>query len=193
MVFVLGLLFAGACVVCCGGLVGLGWYFMRGMTDDPAEVRRVTQQMLQIELPEKLQPAMAMEVRVPWGGQPVFTMAFYVDPATQSALGLVSSPHMSAEQKRPEMERRLKESFRQQGFDIDADWEEIKQWEREIEVRGEKVRFTFTSGTDRESGTRFLALTGLVQGDRGPVMLTFVAPADQYGEEGMVKVIESIR
>ena len=43
------------CVLCCGIFGGLGYYLKRAASHDPQTVRQVTESMVQMEIPERIQ------------------------------------------------------------------------------------------------------------------------------------------
>ena len=74
--------------------------------------------------------------------------------------------------------------------------ENVKEWkrsEREVTVRGQATTFQFATGEDEERGKRFLHVTGMFEGENGPVIVMFIGDAEKYGEETVVEMLESVR
>ena len=64
----------GVLLLLCCGLVGFGGfagyrYFQNALIDDPDKVRQITDAIVTIEIPESLEPKMAMDMRVPFSGR----------------------------------------------------------------------------------------------------------------------------
>src|SRR5262245_24497058 len=64
---VLGIGFCALMLVCCGGLGMGGFYFYRvaskAMITDPDEIRRVTNEIVTITIPDSFEPKMAMNMQ----------------------------------------------------------------------------------------------------------------------------------
>jgi hypothetical protein len=193
VLLILGILFGVLILLCCGGIVTTGWYFARATSDDPGTVRAVTEQMVEIELPQEFQPAMSIDFKVPFSGKRLFSAAVYADEDSHSMLTLASIGKAVPDEQREQVERQIRESLRKEGVNVDTDSEEWESWERELDVRGQKRAFTFAAGKDAESGTRFISATGQIDGKQGPVILMFAGDAEKSDEERVVRVIESIR
>ena len=189
VLIVLAILGGLVMLLCCGGFVGMGYYFRDAVSDDPAVIARVS---AEIDVPGELEPKASFKMNVPFSDRQLMTWVVYMDEATQSMLMLGTFGEAMAGMDRDEFQRGLRQSMEEQGV---AREENVAEWhthEKEITVRGEPVTFFFATGED-DSGNPRIQVTGTFQGDRGPVMVTFSGDAEKYPEERITEVIESIR
>ena len=189
----LGVLFLLLVVLCCGGILVSGWYFSNSVSEDPDQIAALTQEILEIDVPEDLRPKVAFDMKVPFSGQKVMTWVVYADEATGSMLLLASFGEALQGQNQDQLTAQLEQSLRQQGL---APEENVPHWERstrEIEVGGEPVSFNFATGEVADSGKRRIEVTGTLERADGPVLLTFSGDAEKFPEEAIVEMIESIR
>jgi hypothetical protein len=193
VLLILGAVFGVLILLCCGGVFSVGWYFARSMSDEPQDVRAVTERMVDIEVPAGYKPATSIDFKVPFSGKRVFAWATYVDKKNHSALVLASIGEAIPEQQRQNVELEIKRSLREEGIDFGRQQEDWETWERQIEVRGRKATFTFASGKDAEKDTRLLSAVGQFQGKQAPVIFMFIGEAEHCDEGQIVKIIESIR
>jgi hypothetical protein len=189
-----------ALLLCCGG-VGFGvWkvtqaakqFIENAAIEDPVKIREQTAAMLQIEIPDKYQPKLGMNLGV-------FRMAIYQtepeQPNPDDLLMLMEMTQFGANNQ--QQEQQLRQSMQQQMQQQrgNQNFKSSKSETREIEIRGKKVSFEFTEGITGEPGEEKTVhmVSGIVQGKTGPVMLQLVAPDENYDEAQVLKMLESIK
>jgi hypothetical protein len=197
VLIVLGIVFLVLVLLCCcGGGAFVWWgasYMEDAISDDPQVVRQVTSEIVDIEVPEKLQPQFSMDMKVPLSDERFMVMVVYGDQADGTAVMLASFGEAFAAQGQAQMKDQMEQSLREQGLAPGGDLGSQEVTEREIEVRGEPVKFAFVTGEDSESGKQRIMVNGMVEGKTGPVMIMVFADPEQLSEEEIVEMIESIK
>ena len=194
---IVGIIFGLLILLCCGGLVGLGIYgasyFSDAMSQDPAVIAECTAQFVEMEIPPQFAPVMSFDMTIPFSGEALMVWVVYADEPSGSMLMMASLGAVMVAQNQEDVQRQLKESMRQQGL---AAGEDVDEWEssvREIEVRGEPTAFTFAVGKNTETEAQRIEVSGMFEGQSGPVMLILSADAAVIDEEAVVEMIESIK
>ncbi len=187
-----------ALVVCCGGASILAWRFgsaakdfMANMaTSDPAEIRRQTKEMLNIAIPEQFQPMQGMNMVA-------FRMLmFQTDTAADGSSGMLMLMELPMQQmgvNAEEQERELRKSMQQQ--QANQGLTQTNSETRDIQIRGEPIAFEFSEGTNSSQGQdkKIHMVGGVVRGNRGPVMIQFTLPEEQYDEAEVIETLQSIQ
>jgi hypothetical protein len=196
VLLILGIIFLVLVVLCCGGGLALFWagasYMKDAFSDDPQVVRRVTGEIVDIEVPDKLQPQFSVNMKVPISGERFMVMVGYGDQAKGTAVMLASFGKEFAAQGQAQMQNQMEQQLRQQGLGPEQNMGPQEVAEKEIEVRGEPVKFLFATAKDPESGKERIQVTGAFQGKTGPVMIMVFADPEVLSEEEIVEMIESI-
>ena len=194
---IVGIIFGLLILLCCGGVVGVGFYMRSyvgdAMSQDPAVIVERTSQFVEMEIPPQLSPTMSLDMAIPFSDEPLMVWVVYSDASTNSTLMMASLGQMMAQQNQDQTRQQLEQSMRQQGV---AAGEGVDEWERsvkEIEVRGEPVEFNFGIGKNTDTGAQRIELSGMIEGKSGPVMLILSADAELIDEEAAVAMIESIK
>lgn len=197
VLLILGGLFLVLIVICCGGLVVTTFwaqsYAKETFSQDPQVVRRVTAEIAEIDIPEKLRPLVSMNMKVPFTGQRMMTIVAYGDKESDSALALAAFAEAMAGQDRQQFELQLRQMLDQEGLDKQKAVVPQEVEEKEISVRGQPQKFTFIRGKDAETGKPRLEVKGTFEGKEGASFFQFSGDAETYDEQQIVKVIESIR
>lgn len=197
VLIILGIVFLVLVLLCCGGGLAVFWagasYMKNAVSKDPQVVRQVAAKIIQIDVPEKLKPQFSMDMKVPFSGERIMVMVVYGNEASGATVMLASFGKEFAGQSEAQMQNQMEQSLRQQGFAPEDDLGPGKATEREIQVRGKPVKFTFTTAKDPESGKQRIMVNGMVEGETGPVMIMVVADPETLSEEEIVKMIESIK
>ncbi len=184
-------------VLCCGGFIALSVYFKQwldqSIASDPAAVRQIGSEIARIEIPDDLQPAFAMDIKVPFTGQPIVKSASYADKASQSVLTLMAFSEMAGAPDQGQVQAQIQQELRNRGLRKDQPLSDRQSRERKIKVRGEEAVFTVAAGKDAGSGKSRLEVTGSFSGENGRVLLMIDADAEKYPEDRIVKMLESIK
>ena len=194
---IVGIIFGLLILLCCGGLVGVGiWtaqYMGDAMSQDPTVIAECTAQFVEMEIPSQFAPVMSFDMTVPFSDDTLMVWVVYADESSNSMLMMASLGAMMAQQSQGDVRRQLEQSMRQQGV---AAGEGVDEWEssvKEIEVRGEPVAFNFAVGENADTGAQRIEVSGMFEGQSGPVMLILSADAKVIDEQAVVEMIESIK
>jgi hypothetical protein len=93
-----------------------------------------------------------------------------------------------------EIRKSISQSMREQGLQS-ADEENIQVAEthqREFTIRGKPATFTFKTGHNTETDEDVIEVTGSFEGKLGPAVFMMIADPEEYPEEEIVKIIESL-
>jgi hypothetical protein len=186
----------GLCVLlCCGGVMGLGFFAQRfaqqAISQDPGVIAAKTGEITQIEIPDGLQPAGSFDMNVPFVGR-MMLWTIYEDKQSNSSLVMFTVGERFASQTQDGMRQTMDQSLRQQG---QAGQEQIQDGEsstKQIEIRGQQATFTVIKGKGQDSGAPRIQVVGFFQGETGPAMLMFDGDAEKYSEEQLIEMLESI-
>lgn len=187
-------------LLCCGGAMMLGWRFANMaqtfvenmIVTDPDKIRDMTAQMLDIEIPEMLEPKQGMDMVA------VRFVVYQLDRDAGGESGMLMLMEMGTQQfgvNPQQQEQELRKNMQQQ--QQYQNFKSKKSEKREFEIRGEKVAFEFTEGLldggVPDSERKVHQIQGVFKGKRGPVMLQLMLPDDKYDEEEITKMLESIK
>jgi hypothetical protein len=193
VLIVLGVVFLVLIVLCCAGAIVLFFYLKESTSDDPVVVRQVTAKIVQIDIPEELQPAFSLDMKVPFSDRTFMVAAFYADKASQSILVLAMPGEALTGRNQEQLRVQIDQSLRQQGLGPDEKLRRLDYGEKEIQVRGQPVKFGFATVEEVESGKKRREVTGVFQGENGPVMFIMLVDPEVFDDERITGIIESIR
>ncbi|MFH1266140.1 MAG: hypothetical protein ABIK89_10460 [Planctomycetota bacterium] len=182
-------------VACCGGGIWMGMHFSNSVSEDPDVAVAVTEKMVRMDIPAELEPVGSLNVTWPLTGGTIIVGAAYADESTQSLLVLASFGSIFAEEmQQQEMLDQLDQDVLQaKGLVPVVNVQDWETHEKEIEVRGQPVTFSFSVGQDVDSEAQRIEVNGTFEGEDGPVKFWFRADAEKFDEDTIVKTIESIR
>ena len=179
--------------LCCGGGIGVMYYFGTSMvSQDPAVVASKTDEITEIKVPDGLEPKMSFDFKNPFSSQRLMLWTVYVDEGTESVLVLFALAAASVSGDQEEMRRQMDQSLRQQGMGDQEDITVEESYTKEVEIRGETATFNIEKGVGEKSGRPRIQVTGVFQGETGPAILMLNVDAEKYTEEQIVEMIESI-
>ena len=199
ILLVLGVLAGLALVVCCGGLMIVGWrlqsYMAEAVSTEPAVIEAAKDEIVQIDIPETFSPQMSFDMKVPFVEQRVFMAVVYTMEGVQGNLMLMAIGPLVSDTDREQFTEQMKEAFQQQGGQGQGNvrLEVAETLEREFEIRGQPTKFRLQKGKNPDSGTEMIELSGTFSGKSGPVILMLTVEADRFDEEQITTMIESIR
>ncbi len=181
VLLILGGVFGVMMLLCCGG--ALWFYSKMGITQNPQQVQAIQRQIVDIQVPEGYQPQMGMDMSV---GPVTMKMAVFVSEG--GMLMLMQMPEQSSEE---EMRQKMEESLQQQGKNQQINVDSRKT--RTVVVDGQEVEFDFIEGTHADSGGKVRQVIGQFPGRGGTVMLMLVVPEDQWDEDEVMEMLQSIK
>jgi hypothetical protein len=191
LLIALGIAFAVALLLCCGVVGYFVYYVKSSIVEDPAEVRAMTDEITQIDIPQPLAPVGGGRFMIPFTSRVIATAVFYADQPSNSMLMLIAMGDAFDEKEG----RKIEQSFRQQGNQND-EREQLVETHTQIygfTIRGELAKFTIVTGVGAESKKPRIQVQGAFRGKTGPVMLASDFDADVIDEAQVLQMLESIR
>jgi len=188
----IGIVSAVLVVLCCGGLFVGGWYIARyvekAASKDPAVVRQVAAQIVQMDLPPGFQPQGSLDMSFPLS----IVFAVFADQSSGSTVIMAQFGEMY-QQNQAQMQAQLEQQMRLQGMGHQTKAGTVKSRQEEILVRGQPVVFTFAEGKEQGTGRKRLDVMGVFPSQGKMVMLMISVDPAKYDEAQVKKMIESIR
>ncbi|WP_339729357.1 hypothetical protein [uncultured Gimesia sp.] len=177
----------GICLLlCCGGL----YYAFRStefkMTEKKEDIIEIQNDITEITIPDSFKPQAGMSMKIV--GMEM-RMAVYEEKAKQGAIVLmsISTPDDGMVDLEKEFQKNMRQNNQNQ-----RDLKITKEETREFTIKGKKVDFNFSEGTDPK-GKEFHQISGVFSGKKGPAFLFIQLSSETYNEEEIVKMIESIK
>jgi len=195
LLMVLGITFGVLGLLCCGGIGGgLFWSYRllkNSMSEDPATIHRITDEIASIEIPESFEPKVSVDFQVPFTGQKSIKWVAYEDAAHEGSLMLAQFDEAFGDEA--SMREQLRISVRDSGRG-DRDDIDVKTSEKyESEINGAPAKFTIAEGTRRNTSHEYWEVVGTFRGKEGPAILIFTMKAADFSKEDVMKVIHSIK
>jgi len=170
--------------LCCG----VGYYFFQNaLTQDPVKIAAMQKEIVEIDLPAGLQPAMGMNMNF---GVMTMTMAMY-NPNQTTSLMLMQM------QLSGQTEEQMQQAFSQQAGQQqqNAQFKMESSETKTIKVDGQDRNFIFAKGTiSPPSGTAtpVRMVTGMFPSKNGMGFIQYSIDETTYDEAAVIKTIESI-
>lgn len=171
-------------VLCCGG--AFWWVSTWKPTEDPVKVRAQTAEIIDIEIPESYQPAMAMNMNMVF-----MTMQMTMWTAPGNGMLMIAQAQAPQGADQAQMEQQLSQSMRQQQMGQQLNVKESET--RTISIEGKDVDFTFAKATNANDNSDWRQVTGAFPGKGGTAFINLQQPADSFDEAAVVKMLESIK
>ncbi|MFN7806065.1 MAG: hypothetical protein ACK5TO_18770 [Planctomycetaceae bacterium] len=173
-------------LLCCGGLFGAGVWLKRtaeqAQVTNPVEVRALAGQIASIKLPESFEPQQGLQLPVVGMRMVTFYRPDRIGWTVvlmENSMGFDSSDPA----QRDQMIKQIQQQENQEGNLTDTE-------DREIEVAGQKVSFQF--GTKTIRGVTVRQVLGFVPLKKGVVMVNITGPIDDFDEDEVVAILQSI-
>lgn len=184
--------FGGVCMLlCCGGL----YYAAKNMdlkmqvTEKVPEIIAIQNEITEITIPEQFVPKAGVTFSIIGKGM---KMVIFEPADVQGVLILMSIT--VPDDGMIDMEKEFRNSLNDQNQNQNHRKLDItKEEPREFTIKGKKLNFTFAEGTDKQNGEKFHQVTGVFPGKNSPAFLMLQIESDEYNEEEIVKMIESIK
>jgi hypothetical protein len=185
----------GVLVLLCCGFFGASTFWLvrtaqQALTKDPEEIRRLTDQIVAIKIPESLPPKAGMDLTLPFVGTKFMTWVAY--GADESHNGLFLAQFAEGLVKEEDMRTQWRDSMRQSG---ERDWDDIKVEESdnvEIPVNGSNATFTISKGQDSKSREVWQVM-GSFHGKGGPAMLALKVGTADFTREQLFEILNSMK
>ncbi len=184
----------GLLLVLCCGVFGIGGYFAsnyakNALSYDPAKAREITADIVDIEIPESLEPQGSVDARVPFRGDRLMTGAVYGSKEGDNHI-IIGEFGPSIAQG--DFERTMRESMREAGQEEDENLVVIDSEPYDAMIHGEQATFTIAEAEGRKSKTKYWQVSGEFRGDAGPAILLMRLEAEKFTKEQVIDIIKSM-
>lgn len=180
-------------LLCCGGmgLVGYWGYNLarNAVSDDPAEIKRVTEEIVAVQIPPGFEPRTSMDFKIPVQNG-VVQIVLYHDPNCNGTLNLSQISDKAG--GRPDQHIRMgKDLNRQQQLEpLDIVVEKTELFESTI--NGQPAEFSIGEGKARGLDEHYWNVTGNFAGKAGKGLFSFQAQTDKFSREQLLEMLRSM-
>lgn len=172
------------CVLCCGAM-GIAIWSVFPVTS-PEGVRKATQDIVAIEVPQQFKPVAAMNLF----GQLRFAI-YQVGNSPDEGMLMIAAYSKQMQGPGQNPKQQMKDAMRQQGHQqVELDIE--KSETKEFKIRGEDCKFQFAEAKNPETDEEFRQVTGTFPCSFGEGMLLLQLPAEDFDQAEIEKMIESM-
>ena len=183
----------GVLVLLCCGFFGASTFWLvrtaqKALTEDPGEIRRLTDEIVNIKIPDSLPPKAGMDLSLPFVGTKFMTWVAY---GVEDHNGLFIAQFSEELVKQGDMQAQWKDSMRQSG---QKEWDDIKVEESdkvELTINGSPATFTINRGQDSKS-KEVWQVTSSFRGKGGPAMFVLKANTDEFSREQLGEILQSM-
>lgn len=190
VILAIGGLFCVALLVCCGIAMWFGNKAVNTIaestTENPAEIQSIADSIASIQIPEVYQPQTGVDFDLGFSMQ----MAIFSRNAGGQQ-GAVVLMQMAApgQQNDEQMKAQFRQQMQQSGQNQEITVESSET--RTFTIDGEECDFEFVAGTD-QSGNPVRQVMGVFPGRGGAAFLVVFESEEDWDEEAVVELIESI-
>ena len=200
VLLVLGGIFGLCCLLCCGGVITLAIkgpklmenYMDEAMSEDPVVIAQRRVELLEIDIPESFQPKGSMDIVVPFVDKRFMMVVAYEGDPPSNSIVLVGLGDSFSGMSPEEMEIKIKESLEKEGLGQPENDANLETKTKNFTIGGRKTTFVYGTEVDEEGKATRFHVTGTVRGKQAPVFVMITADADQFSEEDLDEIIESI-
>lgn len=197
LLLILGILFLLCVLVCCGGGGILAYLVSQDVknkiSEDPVVIAQQQSEMLDIEIPDSLEPLVSVDGTIPLVGTHLMTLVVYAAAASEDSLVLVEVGEMLSGMPQQELDQQIDDALREQGVGRPSPGTEWDTTEKEFEIDGKPTKFICRTARNEDGEPIRFYVTGTVDGNRGPVVVIISANAETFSEEQIDQIIESIK
>jgi hypothetical protein len=192
----LGIVFALMLVLCCGGGLYMRSYFIDSVSQQPAEVQAISDEIISIRVQPPLEPVGGGRFKVPFVGTSMGQGVVYADKGRKCILVLASIGDAFGPQLKEQLIQSLEsgQSQKQSGNQDDHNEEikDAKTTDLGPTIHAEKATFKITEGVGAKTGKKKIRVNGKFQGKTGPAVFLLNAEAETLSLEDVKKMIESM-
>ncbi len=192
----LGAVFLLMIVVCCGGGYFVFDSFKKSSTQQPAEVRAISDEIAPMNVPAPLEPKGGGRYKLPIFG-PLGEGAIYAAPDKKAVLIVASFSDAFGPQFKDQMMKNLEAAPNQQrpaneNDELNEELKDVKTTTVERTIRGEKAEFHISEGIGVRHGKKKIKVNGAFQGKTGPALLVIMADEETLSRKEVDDIIQSI-
>ncbi len=176
------------CVLCCG-IGGFFIYsFVPKMSTNPAEINAARDEMAKIELPAGFEPAQLFKF-----DNFMMTMIAlgYKNPAIHGTITFAQMKLKVGDAA--QRDQAMRQQLDRQGFGVPKFLTNAKAETKTIKIKGQDCNFVFKRGDDSVTKKKADQITGVFEGNHGPVSIMIEMDDSAYKADAIVKMLEKIQ
>jgi hypothetical protein len=177
-------------LLCCGGFVAVSYWgynlAKNAQSTDPAVIRRVTDEIVSIDIPPSFTPEMSLDMQIPFN-EGKMQMVQYRDKAAKAFLMLIQFSS-DAIAENPAFKTQMQTAMNRPKS---GPMQTEKSQTVEVTINGEPAKFTIVQG--KRGGQDALEVTGAFRGKGGPAQLVLELQGPELAEEQAVAIVKSMK
>lgn len=187
----------GVLVLLCCGFFGASTFMLvrmakQALTEDPNEIQRLTDTIVNIKIPDSLPPKAGMDLTIPFVGTKFMTWVAYGAEKNDNDNALFLAQFSPDMVKEEDMRGQWKDSMRQSG---QQEWDDIKVEESDkvdITINDSPATFTIDKGQDSKSREVWQVMASF-QGKGGPAIFALKVDTASFTREQLFEILNSMK
>lgn len=174
-------------LLCCGGVGFFAWKFRNSFSDDPVVARKVQSDIVSIDIPAEFQPIGSVDF--------VFMKGVAYKGKNEKSiimLGEFKAPGDPKDQME-QMQLQFRQGLRKGNDKAEQNFEVESRESHTFTIRGTEVSFEFEKGKMKPGDEESLRVSGTFPSNGGAGALFLMVPAEDYDEDDIKEMIESIK
>ena len=192
----LGVIFLLIIAMCCGGFFYLKSYLSSSISQQPADVRQISDEIISIRTAAPLEPVAGGRFQMPIVGKSLGQGVLYADKNHKAILILASFSEMFG----PQLEEQIRQALESGQFpDLPAEnntnqekLKDVKTNTIERTIQGEKAVFEVTEGIGVQSNKARIRVHGALKGKTGPTVFILDADEETLTRKKVEEMIDSM-
>jgi hypothetical protein len=177
-------------LACCGGVVfwgrGLAQKFQQSFSDDPQRIAEIAGSISSLQVPPEYAPQFGMDFGF---GLMQMKMTAYAR-ADESGMVMLMEMQAPPGTNKQQVEASFRQSLQQQGHEQAIT--ETSRVVRKITINDEESEFAFVSGKAQDTQKAVRQVSGVFPGRGGPAFLMIFDTEENWDEDAIVRMIESL-
>jgi hypothetical protein len=176
------------CVLCCGVVGFFAYSFFPKVSQVPADVDAARNEIAKIELPAGFAPATMFKIDS-------FMMSMTAVEYRNAAIhGQITLVEMQLKVSPPaQRDQTMRQQLDRQGFGTPMILNNAKSETKKIKIKGQDCEFVFKQGSQGTPKRDVRQITGVFEGNHGPVSIMIEMDASAYKEDAIIKMLEGIK
>jgi hypothetical protein len=176
------------CVLCCGIGGFFVYSFVPKVSTNPADINAARDEVAKIELPAGFEPAQMFKID---NFMMTMTAVGYKNPAIH---GSINFAQMKLKVGDPaQRDQAMRQQLDKQGFGTPKFLTNAKSETKTIKIKGQDCNFVFKRGDDSATKKKADQISGVFEGNHGPVSISIEMDDSAYKEDAIVKMLEAIQ
>jgi len=194
----LGIVFVLIFALCCGGVFYFRSYVTSSISQQPAEVQAIGDEIASLRVPAPLEPVGGGRFKIPFVGTLIAEGAAYSDKEHKCVLILGSFGQALDQNTKDKLLESLKSGQFQQNSaakdknDSNEELKDVTKSHVERTIRDQKGNFEITEGVGVRTNKRKIRVQGAFLGKTGPAILIIEAEEGTLSLEKVKELIDSI-